>query len=412
MVENYEAKLKEYAALLVHMGVHLRPGQTLFLQATVECADLARLCAEEAYAAGAREVDTVFSDNAIARMKYLHAADEVFDTMPDWSAAHYEQLRQSGAAKLSLIGEDPELLRGVDVGRIQRWNRAVGVGLEAYYRDLTANRFEWSLGGYATAAWARKVFPELPEAEAVDRLWDAVFAAARVEGDGRAAERWEQHIATLAHRTEWLNARQFRFLHYQNALGTDLTVELPEGHYWAGGAEHTPAGNRFVANIPTEEVFTLPLRTGVNGVVFASKPLVLHGQIVDGIRFTFRDGKIAEASAAQGEEALRKAVATDEGASYLGEVALVPTASPISESGILFYNTLFDENAACHLAFGEAYPCIRGAEAMTDEELKARGVNYSCMHEDFMVGTPDLSITGVTRDGTEIAVFRNGNFAF
>lgn len=411
-MERFEEKLQEYARLLVRMGANVQKGQTLFLQAPVEAADLARLCAAEAYAAGAREVDAHFTDDTLTRLKYCHAAEDVFDAMPDWSVAHYEEMRKSGTAKLALIGEDPELLVGVDTGRIQRWNQAVGKGLEAYYRDLTANRFAWCLGAYATAAWAQKVFPALPQEEAIDRLWEAIFAAARVAGDGKAEERWEAHIATLRHRTAWLNEHAFVSLRYQNALGTDLTVRLPAHHYWAGGAEDTPQKVRFLANIPTEEVFTLPEKYGVDGVVYASKPLVLNGQVVENIRFRFANGKIVEASASTGEDVLKKAIATDEGASYLGEVALVPTASPISESGILFYETLFDENAACHLAFGDAYPCIEGADAMSEDELKARGVNMSFMHEDFMIGTPDLSIVGTMADGTQVEVFRDGNFAF
>ena len=411
-MENFDAKLREYARLLVRVGANVQKGQTLLLQTPVACADLARLCAEEAYAAGAREVDTLFSDDTLSRLKYLHAEEDVFDAMPDWQVAHYEYLRSIGAAKLGIIGADPEALKGVDPARTQRWSRATGKQLEAYYRDMTSNVFAWSLGGYATPAWAKKVFPDLPESEAVEALWEAIFQAIRITGDGKAVERWEQHVQSLGQRTAWLNEHNFKTLHYTNSLGTDLVIELPEGHFWAGGAEDTQGGIRFLANIPTEEVFTLPKRDGVNGTVVASKPLVLGGQIVDGIRFVFKDGKIVEAHATEGEEMLLKSIATDEGASYLGEVALVPTASPISESGILFYNTLFDENAACHLAFGEAYPCIKGAETMSEEELRARGVNFSYMHEDFMVGTPDLSIVGTTHDGREIAIFKDGNYAF
>ena len=245
----------------------------------------------------------------------------------------------------------------------------------------------------------------------MERLWDALFRAVRISGDGKAVEKWQAHLKTLHARMEKLNALKFKSLHYTNALGTDLTVELPEGHIWEAGNDVTLSGQEYIANIPTEELFTSPLKTGVNGVVYASLPLVHDGNIIDGFHFVVKDGKIVEARARQGEETLQAAIAVDEGASYFGEVALVPYDSPISNQKILFYNTLFDENAACHIAFGEAYPCLEGGQKMTKEELTARGLNDSITHVDFMVGTPDLRIVGTTHDGREIPVFENGNFA-
>ena len=242
-------------------------------------------------------------------------------------------------------------------------------------------------------------------------LWDAIFSACRVSGTGDAVARWREHLKTLRERTEKLNAYRFRSLHYQNSLGTDLTVELPEGHLWQSGEEKTPKGQPFVANMPTEEIFTAPLREGINGVVYASMPLVHDGNIIDKFHFVVRDGQIVEAVAEKGEDVLRAAISVDEGASYFGEVALVPYDSPISNLKLLFYNTLFDENAACHIAFGEAYPCIEGGRDMTKEQLKEKGLNDSITHVDFMIGTKDLSIVGTTHDGREIPVFVNGNFA-
>jgi len=234
----------------------------------------------------------------------------------------------------------------------------------------------------------------------------------RVTGDGNAEARWREHIALLTARKEKLNALRFKSLHYTNSLGTDLTIELPDDHLWAAGNSETPAGVGFVANLPTEEIFTAPLKTGVNGTVCAALPLVNNGSIIEDIRFTVREGRIVEAKASRGEDVLNAAIAVDDGARYFGEVALVPYDSPIRSSGLLFYNTLYDENASCHLAFGEAYPeCIAGGERMTREELNAHGLNHSLTHVDFMVGTADLSITGTTHDGRELPVFRSGNFA-
>ena len=247
---------------------------------------------------------------------------------------------------------------------------------------------------------------------AVAALWDAILKTVRVTGDGNAEARWREHIALLTARKEKLNALHFKSLHYTNSLGTDLTIELPDDHLWAAGNSETPAGVGFVANLPTEEIFTAPLKTGVNGTVCAALPLVNNGSIIEDIRFTVREGRIVEAKASRGEDVLNAAIAVDDGARYFGEVALVPYDSPIRSSGLLFYNTLYDENASCHLAFGEAYPeCIAGGERMTREELDAHGLNHSLTHVDFMVGTADLSITGTTHDGRELPVFRSGNFA-
>ena len=234
----------------------------------------------------------------------------------------------------------------------------------------------------------------------------------RIQGDGTAVSAWRQHLDTLGRRKKLLNEYHFKYLHYTNSLGTDLTIELPDDHLWAAGNSETPAGVGFVANLPTEEIFTAPLKMGANGTVCAALPLVNNGSIIEDIRFTVREGRIVEAKASRGEDVLNAAIAVDDGARYFGEVALVPYDSPIRSSGLLFYNTLYDENASCHLAFGEAYPeCIRGGESMTKEELKAHGLNDSVTHVDFMVGTADLSITGMTHDGKEVPIFRDGNFA-
>ena len=406
-----EEKLQEYARLLVRVGLNVQRGQTLVISSPVECAYFARLCAAEAYAVGCKEVVMNWHDDALVRMKYLYADDAVFDDVPLWRRHFFNDYAQEGAAYLAISASDPENLKGVDGSRIIRAQQASGKALKEFDRLQMCSGFPWCIASIPIPSWAKTVFPEDGEERAMERLWDAIFRAVRISGDGKAVEKWQAHLKTLHARMEKLNALKFKSLHYTNALGTDLTVELPEGHIWEAGNDVTLSGQEYIANIPTEELFTSPLKTGVNGVVYASLPLVHDGNIIDGFHFVVKDGKIVEARARQGEETLQAAIAVDEGASYFGEVALVPYDSPISNQKILFYNTLFDENAACHIAFGEAYPCLEGGQKMTKEELKARGLNDSITHVDFMVGTPDLRIVGTTHDGREIPVFENGNFA-
>ena len=406
-----EEKLREYARLLVRVGLNMQKGQTLVISSPVECAFFARLCAAEAYDAGCREVVMNWSDDALGRMKYLHAEDSVFDTVPLWRRHFYNDYALEGAAYLAISASDPENLKGVDPNRLVRSQQASGKALKDFDRLQMCSGFPWCIASIPIPSWAAKVFPDLPEAEAMEKLWDAIFRSVRIDGDGRAVEKWQAHLETLGRRVARLNALDLRSLHYTNALGTDLTVELPEGCVWEAGNDRTLSGTPYIANIPTEEIFTAPLKTGVNGVVYASLPLSHDGHIIDKFRFVVKEGKIVEARAEQGEEALKAAISVDEGAAYFGEVALVPYDSPISNQKILFYNTLFDENAACHIAFGEAYPCIQGGRQMTKDQLKARGLNDSITHVDFMVGTPDLTITGTARDGRQVPIFVSGNFA-
>ena len=408
-----EAKFKEYAKLLVEVGVNIQKGQTLVIGSPVDCAWFARLCARAAYAAGCREVVMRWSDDELTREKYLHAEDSVFDSLPAWQAEFDNGYARQGAAFLHISARDPENLVGVDPDRIARSQRSSGEALREY-RELTmSNTVPWCIGSIPIPSWARKVFPGCPDGEAVEKLWEAIFQAVRVDGSGAAVDRWREHLAGLKGHMDRLNSLNLESLHYTNSLGTDLTIRLPEGHIWAAGSSDTKSGLPFIANMPTEEVFTAPLRNGVDGVVCSSMPLVHNGVVIDKIRFQVKEGKIVEASAQTGEDALRAAITLDEGASYFGEVALVPYDSPIRNQELLFYNTLFDENAACHLAFGEAYSeCIKGGADMSKEELKAHGLNDSITHVDFMVGTADLSITGKTRDGREVPVFVDGNFAW
>ena len=412
-MHTFEDKLKEYAELLVRVGVNVQKGQDLVITSQVDQAPFARLCVQAAYEAGARAVDMAWSDDAIARMTYLNADESVFDVIPEYRIRFNTDYAEGGACFLHLISSDPENLKDVDPSRLERAHRAYGKYMKRYRELGMASAFSWSIGALASPAWAKRVFPDLPEAEAVAALWEKIFMAVRITGDGTAVEKWRQHQENLQRHVEILNGYAFDRLHYYNALGSDFTVGLCKGHIWCAGGEFTPKGQFFMPNMPTEEVFTAPDRNRCEGVIRAALPLSKDGNVIENIRFVVKEGRIVEATASQNEEVLQKSIVVDEGASRFGEVALVPYDSPISNSKTLFYNTLFDENAACHLAFGEAYPMtVQGAMDMSEEERLAAGLNKSITHVDFMVGTADLSIDGYTADGRCVPVFRDGNFVF
>ena len=410
---TFEDKLKEYADLLVRVGVNVQKDQDLVITSQVDQAPFARLCVEAAYEAGARLVDVSWADDAITRMTCLSAAEETFDVIPEYKVRFVTDYAENNACFLRLVSSDPENLKGVDPSRLERQHRASGKYMKRYRELLMGSAFPWCIGALASPAWAKRVFPDKPETEALAALWERIFMAVRVTGDGTAVEKWHQHQENLQRRVKILNDYAFDRLHYYNALGSDFTVGLCKGHIWCAGGEHSAHGQFFMPNMPTEEIFTAPDRNRCEGVIYAALPLTKDGNVIENIRFVVKDGQIVEASATANEELLRKSIAVDEGASRFGEVALVPYDSPISNSKTLFYNTLFDENAACHLAFGEAYPTtVEGALEMSEEERLSAGLNKSITHVDFMVGTADLSIDGYTGDGRCVPVFRNGNFVF
>lgn len=405
-------RLEEYAKLLIEVGLNVQKGQDLVINTPVACAEFARMCVKAAYNVGARDVTVLWRDDFVAREHWLNAADDVFDSVPAWQVERNLSFAKRGAAWLSISASNPENLKGVDPERLAHYEVVSGKAEDEFYGMMMNSDFPWCVASIPIDSWANKVFPNCESEEAIEKLWDAIFNAVRISGDGSAVEKWRKHCDFLREQSEKLNSFNFKYLHYTNSIGTDLKVELPEGHIWAGGSEKSGNGIDFVANMPTEEIFTAPKRDGINGKIVASKPLVISGNLIENFYFILKDGKIVEVHAEKGEEILKKAIATDEGASRFGEIALVPYDSPISNSGILFYNTLFDENASCHFAFGNAYPsCIKGGNSMTQEELVASGLNYSTTHNDFMVGTRDLRIVGYTHDGKEVVVFDNGNFA-
>lgn len=411
MQTQREIRKINYAKLLIQTGVNLQPGQRLILTVPVECADFARALARAAYEAGASEVVTVWEDDELTKLKYLQGAEEIFPSYPAWKQSFYEDYSREGAAFLRIYASDPENLRDVDPRRLHAAELAAGKALEGYRNRQTANEIPWCIASVPTLSWAKKMFPNYSDDDAMEALWEAIYQAVRVVGDGAdAKERWAEHLAMLEQRKDKLTAYQFQSLHYKNSLGTDFTIDLPEDHIWEAGGEHTRSGVAFVANMPTEEIFTAPKRDSAQGVLVSSLPLVHQGNIIDKFCLRFENGKIVEATAEIGQELLQSAISLDEGASYLGEIALVPYHSPLSLAGILFYNTLFDENASCHFAFGDSYPCLKDAATLSKEEQKKRGLNESMTHVDFMIGTADLDITGITKEGRQIPLFRQGDF--
>lgn len=402
--------LKKYAELIVQTGVNLQEKQILVINSPIECAEFTRLVAEAAYSVGAKEVVVSWGDELLGKIKFMMAPDEVFDEFPEWRKEFYLSYVRQGAAFISISASDPEILKDVNPERISRVQKASSMALKEYRERLMSNKNAWCVVSIPTEAWAKKVFPGLEDGLAIEKLWEAIFKAVRVN-NVNPVEAWNEHKNNLKKQMNFMNEHKFKYLKYKNNIGTDFVVELPPDHIWLGGSEFTPEGLEFIANMPTEEIFTMPLKNGVNGKVVSSKPLNYHGNLIEDFELTFEQGKVIKYSARKGEKILQKLLESDDGAAYLGEVALVQYNSPISDMNVLFYNTLFDENASCHLAFGKAYPvCIKDGENMSLEELAEKGVNDSIVHEDFMIGTSDLSIVGIKEDGKEIIVFKNGDF--
>lgn len=407
-----EQMLDKYADLIVKTGINLQKNQVLVINSPIECASVTRRIAEKAYQEGAKDVVVFWKDELFSKVRYLHAPDDIFDQFPEWQKEFYLSYVREGAAFLSISASDPELMKEVNPERMVRAQKASNVALKEYRDRLMSNQNVWCVISIPTISWAKKVFPNLSENEAIEKLWEAIFKSVRVDQED-PVKAWDEHKTILKQSMDFMNSNRFVFLHYKTSLGTDFVIEFPEDHLWVAGADFTPEGVEFIANMPTEEVFTLPKKTGVNGKVVSSMPLNYNGNLIENFSLTFKEGRISDFTAEKGYEALKSLIETDEGSHYLGEVALVPHNSPISNSKILFYNTLFDENASCHLAIGKAYPvCLKDGEKLSKEELDKVGVNDSLVHEDFMIGTADLEIIGTTAEGKKIKVFTQGNFAF
>lgn len=403
-------KLAKLAEVTVQVGLNLQPGQDLVLTAPMAALPFVRLMAAAAYRAGAGVVTPIFADEEITLARYRHANDASFDRAPGWLYQGMAGAFAGNAARMAIVGDNPMLLAGQDPDRVARAGKANSIAYMPALKKVTEFDINWSIAAYPGAAWARQVFPDLPEDQAVARLAEAIFAASRINTDDPVAA-WAAHNAGLMARRRWLNDHRFAALHFTGP-GTDLTVGLADGHEWMGGA--SPAKNGVVCNpnIPTEEVFTTPHALRVEGVVRATKPLAHQGSLIRDIAVRFEAGRIVEAHASTGEAVLTKLLDSDEGARRLGEVALVPHGSPISQSGLLFYNTLFDENAACHIALGQCYSkCFVGGAGLSPDQIAAQGGNRSMIHVDWMIGSGEIDIDGLGADGNRTPVFRRGEWA-
>ena len=407
----FEQKLDRFAKLAVHVGLNLQPGQELLISATTEMLPLVRLITEHAYKAGALLVTTFLGDDETTLARYKYASDASFDHAAQWMADATAAAFKSGAARLALTGANPALLAGQDPAKVSRANIAASKANKPAMELITRHAINWSILAAATPAWSRLVFPGLPETEAMAKLWDAIFIASRATSDDPVAA-WKAHSAHLHDRVAFLNEKRFHSLRFHSEDGvTDLTVGLADDHLWAGGGGNAGNGVFSNANIPTEECFTTPHKDRVNGFVQASKPLSHQGTLIENIRCRFEGGKIVSATASAGEDVLNRLISTDDGARRLGEVALVPHSSPIAQSGVLFWNTLFDENAASHIALGQAYAtCLKEGEHMDEATLAAKGANSSLIHVDWMIGSGQMNVDGLKADGSSQPLMRLGEW--
>jgi aminopeptidase len=403
-------KLDRLAEVAIKVGLNLQPGQDLLLTAPAVALPLVRRIAEHAYRAGAGLVTPILSDEAVTLARYRFGHDDGFDRAATWLYEGMSKAFAANTARLAIVGDNPMLLAGEDPVRVARASKANSIAYQPALERIVNFDVNWNIISYPSPSWAKQVFPDVEEDVAVAKLADAIFAASRVDNDGAVAA-WTKHNAVLRERTEWLNGQRFSALHYSGP-DTDLTIGLADGHEWEGGASTARNGITCNANIPTEEVFTTPHCRRVSGHVVSSKPLSYQGSLIDNIAVKFEEGRIVEARASRGEEVLNKVLDTDEGARRLGEVALVPHSSPISKSGLLFFNTLFDENAACHIALGQCYSkCFVDGTKLTPEQIAAQGGNKSLIHIDWMIGSDKIDIDGIHADGRRVPVFRKGEWA-
>lgn len=406
-------RIKNFAKLAIEVGINVQPGEDVLITSPVESPELARLMTEAAYEAGARNVSIDWIDYPISRMTYQYQDIETLSEVPDYQVEKTRyQIAEKRSNRISISAADPDMFAGLDEEKISKAVRERSLKMKEFVKYTMNDIVSWLVISVPTRKWAQKVFPSLDEQAAYDKLWEVILDVSRVADSWEETKsNWENHLAILNEKARFLNEHQFDKVHYQSSNGTDLVVELPKNHIWMSAGSNNEKGDAFVPNIPTEEVFTAPYKKGVNGRLVATKPLVYNGVVINDFEFTFKDGAVVDFKAAEGETTLQQMLDSDPNARYLGEIALVPHHSPISDSGILFYNTLFDENASCHFALGKAYPTnVEGATELADDELESVGLNDALIHEDFMVGAPDLSIKAYKGDEV-FDIFVDGNWA-
>ena len=405
--------LKKYADLAVRTGINVQKGQTLMINVAAEHYEFARLLTESAYEAGAGKVVIKWGDDHIQKMNLQNQSIEKLSHIPDWLVAEYDDYMEQGFARLSIYAPSPGLMADVDGDKMAAASKAMGEAMKALRVYSMSNQGQWSIVALPSKEWVKVVFPDLPTQEGYDKLLEAILFACRINETDNPVDLWDAHNAQLSKQNKILNDYNFKSLHFKNELGTDITVGLVKDHVWAGGMETSAKGVTFNPNIPTEESFTMPDKNHVNGRVYSTKPLNYHGKLIDEFWLEFKDGVVIDFDAKLEKETLQHLLDTDEGSRRIGEIALISHDSPISNLNILFYNTLFDENASCHMALGAAYPMnVKGGTTMDRETLDALGSNDSLNHEDFMFGSADMSIVGTTYEGDEVVIFENGNFVF
>ncbi|WP_436895218.1 aminopeptidase [Mammaliicoccus sciuri] len=408
---GYEKQLQKYAELLVKVGLNVQEKEPVYIQASIDASEFVHLVVEEAYKIGAVDVKVRYNDDRIAQLKYQYEPEAFFENVKQYDIDEKMDYLDRKAAFLSIVSSSPDSLKDADPNKIRKSMAVNGKAFKDYMVAVQSDRMSWCVASYPSVGWAKMMFPELSDDEAVNKLLETILKTVRVDQED-PVKAWEEHDHLLHEKADYLNNKKYKALHYKSA-GTDLTIELPDGQYWSGASSVNSKGNSFVANMPTEEVFTAPNKNGVNGTVSNTLPLSYSGNIIDDFTLTFKDGVVVDYKAGVGEEILKSILETDEGSKRLGEVALVPVDSPISNMNTLFYNTLFDENASCHIALGSAYAfCIEGGKDMSAEQLAENGLNDSTTHVDFMIGSKDLSIDGILENGEKEPVFRDGNWAF
>lgn len=404
-------RLEKYAKLAIQVGIHLQPGQNVAITSTLECIEFTRLLVLEAYKAKAGHVEVVWNDDVVSKYGYIYQSDEMLSKVPEWRIKQKEEQINRKCAMINVSSPKPKLLSAVEGSKIQVAQKALNEAFAPFRYYTSTSQGQWVGLCVPNAEWANMVYPDLNQEEAMSKLWEAIFKTCRIENDNDPVKLWQEHVKDIVNHRQLLTDYGFKELKFKNSIGTDLSVGLVDDHQWSGGEEKTPAGIGFTPNLPTEEIFCMPHRLQVNGKVMATKPLNISGKICSDFYFIFKDGKVIESGAKENQEALENLLNTDEGSRYLGEVALISHDSPISNLDLVFFNTLYDENASCHLALGNCYGSnFKDSHALSKEDMIKKGANFSMIHCDFMFGSEDMEIVGITKEDKEVKIFSQGNF--